>query len=569
LTMTMKRSKEEASQSTSSPSIRLLLHCSDGVVPFLTPALLQKCFPVEEVQDVLMLGLAAKDTCVVPVYNDSNKKEKTKTKVSTAVNEKDTNTSKTKPRGYTFSSAVKVDPWLVDYTRVTVPTFCLLQDALDRNTHKHNNSHKHGSDNSSNSAVTVTSQHVLLWTANGRTPLTPALYHDAATSATGLQSHVTVPLFDTTIISSSNSNEHNHKSANAQHKRTCAAVRRTQDFLSDFLSRQTQTPKGESSTATATAQDASTTTTAQNPSTTVATDQQNQVWAPYLVVDEDLSSGNGKDGDHDASKKQTTVDDDDETKQRARSQARADMRTQQMEPILEKISNGTVTGVVLIGWQHLESSSQRKAVLKSILQSVQKASLPPVPSSLPSILNPVVTVSLLSTDTLQQVLEAACAGVHVIGSRLPTVWAQAKKAFCVSVDGDSWKKDLGDRKRRRLDDNNNNSNGSSDKKSDEKLVLDVDGCVHLNNHANDPTQHPWFHDKRPIQAGCSCLTCRTHSRSYVYHLVCAKELTAEILLFIHNLHTLLQLLREFQTAHEQTDGQALELYEYLQEQLKN
>lgn len=190
-----------------------------------------------------------------------------------------------------------------------------------------------------------------------------------------------------------------------------------------------------------------------------------------------------------------------------------------------------------------------------------------------SSLTGVVTVGLLSTNTLQQVLEAACAGLHVIGSRLPTVWAQAKKAFCFGPILDSWKDDLVDRKRRRLDDDSNNG-----KKSNEKLELDADGCVRLqpendanddnditNNYANDPTLHPWFHDKRPIQAGCSCLACRTHSRSYIYHLVCAKELVAEILLFVHNLHAMLQLLREFQSAHE-TD-QALELYEYLQEQL--
>ena len=255
-----KRSKEEALSPTNaevdsstddqqpSPAIRLLLHCTDGVVPFLTPSLLQKCFPPKEVENVLMLGLAAKDTCVVPVYVASKKKDKLKIKTNTktiatvAAAAKDTNANSGKPRGYTFSSVVKVDPWLLDYTRVSVPTFCLLQDALDRNNNKDN---KKGSKNNSNkeSAVTVTSQHALLWTANGRTPLTPALYYDAATA--GLQSHVSVPLFDTTDNGTTET-----KSANAKHKRARSAIQRTQDFLSDFLFRRTQT-RIQQTTATA------------------------------------------------------------------------------------------------------------------------------------------------------------------------------------------------------------------------------------------------------------------------------------------------------------------------------
>jgi hypothetical protein len=529
--MTVRRSKlskEEVSESTGAgeatstddeqpaPTIRLLLQCTDGVVPFLTPSLLQTCFPPKEVENVLMLGLAAKDTCVVPVYVDSDKKDivraKTNTKTNAETNAKDTNTNSTKPRGYTFSSAVKVDPWLLDYTRVSVPTFCLLQDALDRNNNKNN---KKGSKNNSNreSAVTVTSQHALLWTANGRTPLTPALYYDAATA--GLQSHISVPLFDTTDHGITET-----KSANAKQKRTRAAIQRTQDFLSDFLFRQTQQSKSAASDT--------------------ATTERRQVWAPYLVVDDDPKSANanGKDGD---------------------MYTQQMMQTQQMEPILEKIQTGAVNGVVLIGWHHLESSSQRKAVLQLVLQTVQGAS----PQH-----DGVVTVGLLSTNTLQQVLEAACAGVHVIGSRLPTVWAQAKKAFCcVGIGGiilDSQKDELFDRKRRRLNDDNNSSS-SNTRKSDEKLELDADGCVNLEANTNDPPVHPWFHDKGPIQAGCSCHTCRTHSRSYIYHLVCAKELVAEILLFVHNLHAILELLKEFQSAHEL--GQALELYEYLQDQI--
>jgi queuine tRNA-ribosyltransferase len=49
-------------------------------------------------------------------------------------------------------------------------------------------------------------------------------------------------------------------------------------------------------------------------------------------------------------------------------------------------------------------------------------------------------------------------------------------------------------------------------------------------------------DDRPIDEGCSCRTCATHSRAYLRHLVRAKELSAHRLLTIHNLRYTLDLI---------------------------
>ena len=51
-------------------------------------------------------------------------------------------------------------------------------------------------------------------------------------------------------------------------------------------------------------------------------------------------------------------------------------------------------------------------------------------------------------------------------------------------------------------------------------------------------------DESPIQAECGCYTCQRFSRAYVRHLVVAKEMLAATLLTIHNLHTLLELMRD-------------------------
>jgi queuine tRNA-ribosyltransferase len=50
-------------------------------------------------------------------------------------------------------------------------------------------------------------------------------------------------------------------------------------------------------------------------------------------------------------------------------------------------------------------------------------------------------------------------------------------------------------------------------------------------------------DSRPLDEGCACETCRTHSRAYLSHLFHAKELLFYRLATIHNLHHYLTLVR--------------------------
>ena len=55
-------------------------------------------------------------------------------------------------------------------------------------------------------------------------------------------------------------------------------------------------------------------------------------------------------------------------------------------------------------------------------------------------------------------------------------------------------------------------------------------------------------DPRPIDEGCSCDTCRTHSRAYLRHLFIARELLAIRLATVHNLHFLESLMVEIRNA---------------------
>ncbi len=51
------------------------------------------------------------------------------------------------------------------------------------------------------------------------------------------------------------------------------------------------------------------------------------------------------------------------------------------------------------------------------------------------------------------------------------------------------------------------------------------------------------HDHTPLDASCSCLACRLHTRAYLHHLVRSEEMLGRTLLSLHNLTTLLRFTR--------------------------
>lgn len=55
-------------------------------------------------------------------------------------------------------------------------------------------------------------------------------------------------------------------------------------------------------------------------------------------------------------------------------------------------------------------------------------------------------------------------------------------------------------------------------------------------------------DDHPLDGGCRCLTCQTHSRAYLRHLLVTKELSLHRLVTIHNLTYTLGLLRDARRA---------------------
>jgi queuine tRNA-ribosyltransferase len=70
-----------------------------------------------------------------------------------------------------------------------------------------------------------------------------------------------------------------------------------------------------------------------------------------------------------------------------------------------------------------------------------------------------------------------------------------------------------------------------------KAAFSKDGRINLANAEHVRTD-------KPIDETCNCYTCKNFSRSYLRHLVTAKEMLASTLLSIHNLHTLIHLTKE-------------------------
>jgi queuine tRNA-ribosyltransferase len=57
-------------------------------------------------------------------------------------------------------------------------------------------------------------------------------------------------------------------------------------------------------------------------------------------------------------------------------------------------------------------------------------------------------------------------------------------------------------------------------------------------------------DPGPIDETCACSTCRTHSRAYLRHLHMSNEILGSRLNTLHNLHFVLQLMRDLRSAIE-------------------
>ena len=75
------------------------------------------------------------------------------------------------------------------------------------------------------------------------------------------------------------------------------------------------------------------------------------------------------------------------------------------------------------------------------------------------------------------------------------------------------------------------------------LFTDI-GVLNLNNKKFE-------RDERPLQEGCQCPACKNYSRSYIRHLIKAKEMLGMRLCVLHNLHFYNDLMAQIRKAIEE------------------
>ncbi len=69
--------------------------------------------------------------------------------------------------------------------------------------------------------------------------------------------------------------------------------------------------------------------------------------------------------------------------------------------------------------------------------------------------------------------------------------------------------------------------------------------LHKNKHIKI-TRRENANNHYPIDRDCTCYTCQKFTRSYLHHLFKAKELTAYSLATIHNLHFMVEMMKDYQ-----------------------
>ncbi|KAL9182402.1 hypothetical protein ACHAXT_013054 [Thalassiosira profunda] len=202
--------------------------------------------------------------------------------------------------------------------------------------------------------------------------------------------------------------------------------------------------------------------------------------------------------------------------------------------------------VAIVGWDSVSYSREyRQNALRELMATLQSTPMPPK------------QYLVLSVSDLPSILDAARAGVSIIGTDVVRQWSRGGLALCIDVAAGGEK-------------------------------LGRDGMMDLRDER-------YARDSRPLLPGCNCISCRprqkgngnhksdsedpvavpSFTRAYVHHLLQAKEMLAETLLFLHNLHQMLLLFRRLDEAaaldeaEGGTEGHLEAFCKRVEEQLQN
>lgn len=72
-------------------------------------------------------------------------------------------------------------------------------------------------------------------------------------------------------------------------------------------------------------------------------------------------------------------------------------------------------------------------------------------------------------------------------------------------------------------------------KKEQSEEMDVTYYEKVEKHI-DLSSDQFKKDFSPLKVNCTCYACKNHTRAYIHHLIICREMTANVLLTIHNLH---------------------------------
>jgi len=117
----------------------------------------------------------------------------------------------------------------------------------------------------------------------------------------------------------------------------------------------------------------------------------------------------------------------------------------------------------------------------------------------------------LGSLPLDGILDAVVEGVECFETTLPFTMTKLAYAFCFSLDNVF-----------------------------ESISINLrDSCFKINNE--------------PLARGCKCFTCRNHTKGYLHHLIDAKEILGDMLLFHHNTHMIVQLIHNLKASEHKAE----------------
>ena len=191
--------------------------------------------------------------------------------------------------------------------------------------------------------------------------------------------------------------------------------------------------------------------------------------------------------------------------------------------------------VAFVGWDAISSSRESRRMAVRSLMTTMRSSPSPQRQYL-----------VLSVIDLQSILDAAKEGISIIGTDLVRQWSRNGKALCLDLTYDD---DITEH--------------------DERSARTMGGLIELRGEQ-------YASDSSALHPGCKCIACRplvkslskhdgicnhitapSFSRAYIHHLIKAKEMLAETLLFVHNLHRVLLLLRQMSRAASLDAGDSM------------